>query len=153
MILILLHYLSSIGMKIPAAFEYSSTRMLLAALTSLLATLFLGPRCIKKLYEMKTGQSIRVENCPMLAQLHEKKKNTPTMGGVLILGSMLLSLLLWMDLTCSFTLLLFVATIWLGFMGGYDDYLKLKHKNSQGLSAAKKWWDRCFWAEPLLAIY
>lgn len=74
----------------------------------------------------------------MLAELHEKKKDTPTMGGILILFSMLISLFLWMDLTSAFTLILFVTTVWLGLIGGYDDYLKLKYKNSKGLKAGKK---------------
>ncbi len=125
-------------MKIPAAFSYASTRMMLAAITALLFTIFLGPRFIKLLYQLKTGQSIRVEDCPMLAQLHEKKKDTPSMGGTLILSAMLLCMFLWMDLRCSFTLLLCVTTIWLGLIGGYDDYLKLKHKNSKGLAGKKK---------------
>ncbi len=126
------------GMKIPSAFEYSSTRMMLAALTSLLFTIFVGPRFIRKLYELKTGQSIRVEDCPPLAELHKKKKDTPTMGGILILSSMLLSLILWMDWKSSFTLILLVTTLWLGILGGLDDYLKLKYKNSKGLSARNK---------------
>lgn len=125
-------------MKIPSAFVYSSTRMILAALTSLLLSILFGPRFIKKLYELKTGSSIRVEDCPLLVELHKKKKETPTMGGILILFSMLVSLLLWMDLKSSFTLILFVTTVWFGFLGGYDDYLKLKYKNSKGLSAKKK---------------
>lgn len=138
MLLLLLKYLSGMGIRVPSAFTYSSTRMLLAALTALLLSIFWGPRFIKKLYELKTGQSIRVEDCPMLAQLHEKKKNTPTMGGILMLCSMVIALLLWMDLTSSFTLILLVTTVWLGFIGGLDDYLKLKHKNSNGLSPKKK---------------
>jgi len=76
-------------MKVPAVFLYSSTRMILAAMTTLLLTIFMGPRFISKLYALKTGQSIRVEDCPMLAELHQKKKETPTMGGILILVSML----------------------------------------------------------------
>lgn len=126
------------GVHVPAAFSYSSTRMLLAALTTLLVTIFAGPYFINKLYALKTGQSIRVEDCPVLVELHKKKKNTPTMGGVLILFSMLISLLLWMDLTSIFTLILFVATVFLGLLGGYDDYLKMKYKNSKGLSSRKK---------------
>lgn len=138
MLLFLIDYLTSLGWKVPAAFGNVSTRLLFSALTALLVTIFLGPRFIKKLYELKTGQSIRVEDCPMLAQLHEKKKNTPTMGGVLILTAMLISLLLWMDLKSSFTLILALTTLGLGLIGGYDDYLKLKHKNSKGLKAKKK---------------
>ncbi len=111
---------------------------MLAALTSLLLTIFLGPRFIKRLYELKTGQSIRVEDCPLLAELHQKKKDTPTMGGILILFSMLVSMAVWMDLKSSFTLILFVTTVWLGFLGGWDDYLKLRYKNSKGISPQKK---------------
>ncbi|MBI5346080.1 MAG: phospho-N-acetylmuramoyl-pentapeptide-transferase [Chlamydiae bacterium] len=140
MLLLLIEFLSNFfGLKIPAVFGYSSTRMILAALTSLILTIFLGPFFIKKLYELKIGQSIRGQDiCPLLAQLHEKKKDTPTMGGILILFSMLVSLFLWMDLTCSFTLILFIATVWLGFVGGIDDYLKLKYRNSKGLKSRIK---------------
>jgi len=112
--------------------------MLLASITTLLITIFIGPYCIRKLYELKTGQSIRVEDCPLLVELHKKKKDTPTMGGILILGSMLISLLLWMDLTSIYTLIFCIATIFLGLVGGVDDYLKMKHKNSKGLSSRKK---------------
>lgn len=126
------------GFTLPTAFTYSSTRMMLAALTSLVVTILMGPWFIRKLYELKTGQSIRVEDCPMLVKLHEKKKETPTMGGILILFAMLVSLVLWMDWKSSFTLLFLITTLWLGMVGGYDDYLKLKFKNSKGLSAKKK---------------
>lgn len=112
--------------------------MILAALTSFLFTIFLGPYFIRKLYEMKTGQSIRVEDCPLLVELHQKKKETPTMGGILILSALLFSLFLWMDLKSSFTLILFVTTVVLGWLGGIDDYLKLKYKNSKGMSAKRK---------------
>lgn len=139
MILFLVDWLKfSLGIKVPAVFTYYSTRMMLAAVTSLILSIFLGPRFIKKLYELKIGQTIRVEDCPLLGQLHEKKKDTPTMGGVLILFSMLVSLLLWMDLTHIFTLILLITTLSLGLLGGYDDYLKLKYKNPKGLSAKKK---------------
>ncbi len=74
----------------------------------------------------------------MLAQLHKKKKETPTMGGILILTSMIISLFLWMDLRSVFTWILLLTTIWLGILGGYDDFLKMRLKNSKGLSAKKK---------------
>ena len=86
-------------MKVPTAFTYFSTRMIFAAATALLLTIFLGPRFIKKLYELKIGQTIRsVQEVPLFAELHGKKKDTPTMGGILILFSMAVSLFLWMDL-------------------------------------------------------
>ncbi|CCB85836.1 phospho-N-acetylmuramoyl-pentapeptide-transferase [Parachlamydia acanthamoebae] len=127
-----------LGIKIPMVFTYTSTRMILAAITSLIICIFLGPRFIKKLYELKIGQSIRTDECPHLGVLHQKKKDTPTMGGLLILFSMIVSLLLWMKLTHIFTLILIITTLLLGFLGGWDDYLKLKYKNSKGLSSKKK---------------
>jgi phospho-N-acetylmuramoyl-pentapeptide-transferase len=138
MVLIVIEYLRNLGVRVPVVFEYYSTRMLLAAMTSLMFCIFFGPHFIRKLYELKIGQPIRMEECPLLGRLHEKKKDTPTMGGVLILSSMLLSMFFWMNWKHSFTLILLVTTLWIGFMGGYDDFLKLKYKNSKGLSAKKK---------------
>lgn len=139
MILFLIAYLQrTLGIKVPAVFAYTSTRMILAALTALLLSILLGPSFIKKLYELKIGQSIRMEDCPHLGELHAKKKDTPTMGGVLMLFSMLVSLVLWMDLTHVFTWILMLTTVVLGIMGGRDDYLKLKYKNTKGLSARRK---------------
>ena len=139
MLLFLFEWLSSLHVKVPSAFTYFSTRMILAAATSLLFTIWLGPWFIQKLYALKIGQPIRsAAECPLLAELHGKKKDTPTMGGILILSSMVLSLFLWMDLRSSFTLILLLATLVLGFLGGFDDYLKLRYKNSKGVRAKKK---------------
>ena len=140
MLLLLMEFFrSALDWKIPAAFTYFSTRMILAAITALLFTIFLGPRFIKKLYELKIGQSIRsAEECPFLAELHGKKKDTPTMGGILILSAMVFALLFWMDLRSVFTLIFLLTTGLLGLLGGIDDYLKLRYKNSKGLKARKK---------------
>ncbi|MDF2577368.1 MAG: mraY [Chlamydiales bacterium] len=139
MLLLLLKILrTQYGLKLPAALEYVSTRLGLAALTSLILSIFLGPYLIHKLYEWKIGQPIRMEECPLLGELHKKKKDTPTMGGVLIIFSMTISLILWMDLTHSFTLILLLTTYVLGAIGAYDDYLKLRLRNSKGLSARSK---------------
>lgn len=123
---------------IPAIFEYYSFRMALSALTSLFLTITLGKPFILKLYQLKIGQKIRKEECPHLGELHKAKENTPTMGGALILASMLTSLLLWMDLSHPFTWILAATTVYLGLLGGYDDYLKIKYKNTKGVSARKK---------------
>lgn len=139
MIFVLIDLLKDLwGVKIPTVFAYYSTRMMLAAITSLLLSIFLGPFFIRKLYELKIGQTIRTDECPLLGQLHAKKQNTPTMGGILILFSMVVSLFLWMDLTHIFTLILLVTTLFFGIIGGRDDYLKLKYKNPKGMSAKKK---------------
>lgn len=138
MIFLLHHFLSSWGIRVPHAFTYTSTRMILAALTGLLFSILCGPYFIKKLYEMKIGQTIRTEDCPLLGQLHEKKKDTPTMGGILIILSLIISLVLWMDLSSLFTWILFASTLWLGWIGGIDDYYKLKHRDTRGLSGRMK---------------
>ena len=140
MLLLLVEWLRlHFAIKIPTVFTYFSTRMILAAATALLLTIVLGPRFIKKLYEWKIGQPIRSEEeCPLLAQLHGKKKDTPTMGGVLILFSMAVSLFLWMDLTSIFTWILLFTTVILGGLGAADDYMKLRYKNNKGVSAKVK---------------
>lgn len=153
MIFFIINFLrDALSLKIPAVFTYSSTRMMLAAMTSLILSIFLGPYFIRKLYELKIGQSIRTEHCHLLAELHKKKKDTPTMGGALILFSMIVSLLLWMNLTNVFTLILLVTTLILGFLGGYDDFMKVKYKNSKGISGKKKLMIQVF-VSVLLAVY
>ncbi|PWU14733.1 MAG: phospho-N-acetylmuramoyl-pentapeptide-transferase [Chlamydiae bacterium] len=131
-------YLRSLGIPLHSVFTYSSTRMMLAALTSLLCAIWIGPYCIRRLYALKTGRSIRVEDCPLLAELHQKKKDTPTMGGIFLLFSALISLILWMDWKSSFTLMLCLLTLCLAVIGGIDDYLKMKLKNSKGMKARTK---------------
>lgn len=138
MILFIYRYLSSLGIPLHSVFTYSSTRMMLAALSSLLCAIWIGPYCIRRLYALKTGQSIRVEDCPLLAELHQKKKDTPTMGGIFLLFSALISLILWMDWASSFTLMLCSLTLGLAVIGGIDDYLKMKLKNSKGMKARSK---------------
>lgn len=138
MILYLMGWLENLGYKVPAVFGYYSTRMILAAVTSLLLCIFWGPFFIRKLYEKKIGQPIRKEDCPLLGELHKKKQDTPTMGGILILLAALSSLVLWMDLSHLVTWLLLLTTLVLGSLGGYDDYLKLRYKNSKGLCGRGK---------------
>lgn len=154
MILFLIQFLQkTFHTTIPAVFGYYSTRMMLAALTSLVCSIFLGPRFIKKLYDLKIGQTIRTAECaPLLSELHKNKKDTPTMGGILILFSMLISLFLWMDLRHSFTIILLFTTISLGWLGGQDDYKKLKYKNTKGVSGKKKLFVQCSIAA-VIALY
>jgi len=131
---------------VPAVFEYTSTRAILAAGTALALLLLFGARFIKKLYELKIGQPIRDDAGFLLAELHKNKKNTPTMGGALILFSIACSVFLWMDLSHPFTwILLFTLAVY-GWLGGRDDYLKLKYKNSKGLSARQKLVVQFAWA-------
>lgn len=141
MLILLIEFLRNyFQLKIPHVFDYCSTRMALAALTSLCLTIFCGKFFIRKLYEWKIGDRVRSdkEHCPLLGELHRNKVDTPTMGGMLILFSILCSLVLWMDLRSSFTLILLLTTLGFGTLGAYDDYLKLRYKNLKGLSGRKK---------------
>lgn len=133
MLLFFISFLNQLGFKVPLVFEYCSTRIVLAAITSLTLTLVCGKWFIRKLYELKVGDRVRSEDCPLLGELHRNKNNTPTMGGILILFSLLVSLFLWMDLQNSFTLLLLLTTVVVGTLGGADDYLKLRFKNKRGI--------------------
>lgn len=119
-------------------FGYTTTRMLLAAATALLLTIGVGPAFIRILYRLKIGQKIRLEEAPKLGELHKKKSETPTMGGVLILFSLVVSLLLWMDKSHSFTWILGLVTVVLGGVGALDDWLKIRRKNARGLIARYK---------------
>lgn len=138
MFLLFIHFLREVcGFKVPTVFDYCSTRIALAAITSLLVTILCGKFFIKKLYEWKIGDRVRSEDCPILGELHRNKNDTPTMGGILILFSLVVSLFLWMDLSCVFTLILLMTTVLIGSIGAFDDYLKLRYKNTKGLSGKK----------------
>jgi len=139
MLLWLIHWFGhSLGHAVPSAFSYTSTRMILSASIALLFSILLGPFCIRLLHSLKIGQKIRSEDFGLISQLHAKKQETPTMGGVLILSAMLLSLLVCMDLTHPFTFWLLFTTLWLGGLGAYDDLMKMRKKNSRGLSPKRK---------------
>ena len=117
-------------------FKYITFRSFGAILTSFLIGLFLGPFVIRTLKKFQTdGQPIRIDG-PENHLL--TKKGTPTMGGVLIILSILGSALLWCDLHNPFIwIVLFILTAY-GIIGGIDDYLKLLHKNSKGISGKTK---------------
>ncbi len=115
-------------------FRYITFRSFFAILTALVLSLIIGPWCIKKLKEMQIGQFIR-EDGP---QSHHCKAGTPTMGGLMIIGTMLASTLLWADLTNSYIWLLVLVTLGFGLVGFLDDYLKVVKKHNQGLTGRQK---------------
>ena len=114
--------------------EYLSTRAILATLTSLLFSLVLGPRFINKMKDIQVGQVVREEG----PKTHLSKQGTPTMGGTLILSSIILSVILWGDLENRYLWVAFLTTISFGVLGWIDDRLKIKYKSSDGLSASSK---------------
>jgi phospho-N-acetylmuramoyl-pentapeptide-transferase len=115
-------------------FQYITFRSGGAILTSLLICFVAGPYIIKKFEDFKIKQTTRID----VPATHLSKQGTPTMGGVLILLSVVTSTFLWARLDNRFILWLLAGTLWFGFLGFYDDYLKLKKRNSKGLSVKGK---------------
>lgn len=119
-------------------FKYITFRAVFAAVTAMVLSIVLGPLVIRFLYQLKIGQEIRKEECPPLYSLHQKKEGTPTMGGLLILMVLALTVLLWADLTCPQVWVVLLVTLALGALGFADDYIKVAKKRSKGLSARAK---------------
>lgn len=114
-------------------FQYLTLRVILSVLTSLSVALMIGPTMIRRLSRYKVGQVVRNDG----PQSHFSKSGTPTMGGALILTSVALTTLLWADLSNFYIWVVLLVMLGFGAIGGVDDYRKLVHKNSRGLSA--KW--------------
>ncbi len=119
-------------------FRYITFRCLFAAGTALLIGFILGPWLIAKLKQMSFAQSFRdASQVGKLAELHAKKKNTPTMGGLLIYASVTGSALLWARPNVWVLVALFVYS-GLTILGFRDDYLKVSKKNTKGISSRQK---------------
>jgi phospho-N-acetylmuramoyl-pentapeptide-transferase len=116
-------------------FQYLTLRGILAAMTALAIAMLIGPRMISALSQHQIGQRVRSDG----PQSHLQKSGTPTMGGGLILVAMVISTLLWSDLSNRFVWVLIGTTLAFGAIGFYDDYLKLVVGNSKGLPARYKY--------------
>jgi phospho-N-acetylmuramoyl-pentapeptide-transferase len=118
-------------------FRYITFRSVGACATALLLGLVFGPWVINRLTALKIGQAVRTDG----PQTHLVKSGTPTMGGALILLSIAVSTLLWMDLTNRFVWVVMIVTFGFGWIGWVDDYRKVVYKNPKGMSAKEKY----FW--------
>jgi phospho-N-acetylmuramoyl-pentapeptide-transferase len=121
-------------LRVLNVFQYITFRTAYASITALLISLFLGPWLITRLREFQIGQHIREEG----PKSHQKKAGTPTMGGVLIVVSILLPTLLWANLRNRYVWLAVLATIGFGAVGFADDYIKIVRKRSLGLTVREK---------------
>ncbi len=120
-------------------FQYITFRAIAAAVTAFLLSLVCGNWVIRRLISLKIGQPVRTkEEVHRLFELHGKKAGTPTMGGVLLHGTVIVSSLLWARPDNSAVWLLIFTIIYCGALGFYDDYLKVKKKNSAGASEQTK---------------
>lgn len=115
-------------------FRYLSFRSAMAVIFSLLIALVIGKRIIRLLQKKQIGEEIR--NLGLEGQL--QKKGTPTMGGIIILLSILAPILLFGDLSNIYVILMIISTIWLGAIGFIDDYIKVFKKNKEGLNGRFK---------------
>ncbi|MGH8035028.1 MAG: phospho-N-acetylmuramoyl-pentapeptide-transferase, partial [Lysobacterales bacterium] len=116
-------------------FGYITLRSILGALTALLISLLMGPAFIRRLVRNQVGQPIR----QLGPQSHFSKAGTPTMGGALILFSIVLSTLLWADLGNRYVWVVLLVTLACGLIGWLDDYRKLVLQDSRGLPAGWKY--------------
>ena len=120
-------------------FQYITFRSVAAALMAFLLTLIFGNWVIRRLISLKLGQPVRTkEEVHRLFELHGKKAGTPTMGGVLIIGSVAISTLFWARPDNSGVWLLLFTMVYCGALGFWDDYLKVSKKNAAGISERTK---------------
>ncbi|NIR49467.1 phospho-N-acetylmuramoyl-pentapeptide-transferase [candidate division KSB1 bacterium] len=115
-------------------FRYITFRSAWAAITALFISFVVGPYIIRKLRQHQIGEEIRSDG----PQSHLKKAGTPTMGGLIILASVVIPTLLWARVANIYILLILLATVWMGIVGFLDDYLKTVKKVPKGLIARYK---------------
>ena len=119
-------------------FRYVTFRAVFAALSAFLLCVIFGPPLIRLLASHKVGEKTFRKHAPTLQQFHGNKAGTPTMGGILIVASILISTLLWARLDNAYVWLALAATLWLGIIGFIDDYIKLVREDVRGLRSINK---------------
>ncbi len=130
-------YLGTVLVSVDPGFDvlrYLTVRTLGGTVTALLITILMGPAFINFLKSMQFEQHVRTEG----PESHYKKSGTPTMGGLLILASLIISTLLWADLSNRYIWVVLFVTISFASVGFLDDYLKIKKKSSDGLTSMQK---------------
>ena len=143
----MMYYLHQLPLRYPEVdflrglnvFQYITFRAIAAAVTAFLLSLLWGNWVIRRLISLKVGQPIRTkEEVNKLFELHGQKAGTPTMGGVLILATVVLSSLVWARPDNSAVWLVLFTLLYCGALGFWDDYLKVAKKNSAGVSEGTK---------------
>ncbi|MCQ2226290.1 MAG: phospho-N-acetylmuramoyl-pentapeptide-transferase [Bacteroidales bacterium] len=134
MLYYLFQYLKELGVPGAGVFQYISFRAGLAVIVSLIMATVIGRKIINRLQKQQIGEIVR--DLGLEGQL--QKKGTPTMGGVIIIFSILLPVLLFNQLDNVYVVLMIIATLWLGTIGFIDDYIKVFRKNKEGLAGRFK---------------
>ncbi|MCG6267758.1 phospho-N-acetylmuramoyl-pentapeptide-transferase [Vibrio furnissii] len=125
-------------------FEYLSFRAIVSILTALGLSLWMGPRLIKRLQLLQIGQVVRNDG----PESHFSKRGTPTMGGIMILASIIVTVLLWTDLSNPYVWAVLAVLMGYGAVGFVDDYRKVVRKNTDGLIARWKY----FWQSAIALV-
>lgn len=134
MLYYLFDYLNELGVPGAGVFQYSTFRTSMAVVTSLIISMFFGKRIILMLQLKQVGETVR--DLGLEGQI--QKQGTPTMGGLIILASIIIPTLLFAKLNNIYILLLLVSTVLLGLIGFLDDYIKVFKKNKEGLKGKFK---------------
>ena len=115
-------------------FRFLTFRSAVAAIFGLLLSLYLGPKLIKILQKKQIGEAKKIDG----PKSHWSKAGTPTMGGIILILSVIIPVLLWADITSIYIILILIGTVWLSAVGFLDDYLKVVKKLPNGLIARYK---------------
>lgn len=134
MLYYLFAYLEKFDIPGAGMFQYISFRSALTIITSLIISMIFGKRIINFLRKQQIGEEIR--DLGLEGQM--SKKGTPTMGGLIILGSIIIPTLLFADILNVYVILMLITTVWLGLIGFLDDYIKTFKKNKEGLAGRFK---------------
>ncbi len=130
----LFNYLSQMGVPGAGVFKYISFRSAMVFIFALLIATFIGKKIIEFLQKKQIGETIR--DLDLAGQM--AKKGTPTMGGVIIIISILIPVLLFAKLDNVYIILMIITTLWLGGMGFWDDYIKVFKKDKEGMKGRYK---------------
>lgn len=152
----MLFYLSLLKshLSVLNVFYYITFRALGAAVTAFLLSLIFGRVVIRKLISLKFGQPVRTrEEVRQLFELHGSKQGTPTMGGVLIIGTVVCATLLWANLENPMVWIALFTILYLGGLGFIDDYLKVTKKKSAGIRSRTKFLCQCALAVLFVAYF
>src|SRR3990172_9300871 len=122
-------------------FQYISFRAAMAVLSALLISMVYGKKIIKFLHENQVGETVR--DLGLEGQV--QKQGTPTMGGLIILAAILIPALLFTRLDNIYVILMLITTVWLGFIGFIDDYIKIFKKDKEGLAGKFKILGQVLW--------
>ena len=136
MIFHLIQYLEGIGVDFPGMglIHFLSFRAMAAAVTAVLMAMIVGKKIIRLLQRKQIGETVR--DLGLEGQI--QKKGTPTMGGIIIILSIVTGVILWCDLTNIYVIILLVSTLWCGALGFADDYIKVFRHNKEGMSEKGK---------------